>query len=390
MASKQVLRPLLALLATVLLGSCVGGNGSGAASKAGRVLILGMDGTRSELLELAHMPNLARLSASGFSDLDAITGDVSLSGPGWSSMLTGVWCDKHNVIDNDVSWANSQFNVYPHFMARVEQLRPELKTFSVSHWEPINEEILCADERADNCGRVDKVVSKSTDAGVRDAVVDILNFDNPDAVFVQFDDIDHAGHGTAPYMTTAGGFCPKAAGSRDGACTVSGMNSEYIRAGEVTDGYIGDILTALYRRPNYKDENWLVIVSPDHGGAGTLQNQHGFNTAQERRTFFIVSGPPASPLPGTPVSSLAGLPNAANNGSPPTDTTGVKIVDVAATALFHLRIPIDPKWGLEGQPVGLPGVPAYVEKTIPSCMNPASFAPDNRQPEDGNNGTPAP
>lgn len=385
------MRPLL-ILSTIAftLAACVGGNETGAANKAGRVLILGLDGTRSELLELANMPNLNRLRATGFTDLDAITGDVSLSGPGWASMMTGVWCDKHNVVDNDASWANSQFNLYPHFMARVEQIKPELKTVSVSHWEPINEEILCADERADNCGRVDKIISKSTDAGVRDTVVDLLNFDNPDVVFVQFDDIDHAGHGTAPYMTTAGGFCPRSTGSTDGACTASGMNSEYIRAAQVTDGYIGDILTALYRRPNYNAENWIVILSPDHGGAGTAQNQHGFNTAQERRTFFIVSGPRVVPLPGRPITTLAGLPATTGNGSAPTDLTGAKIVDVAATALFHLRIAIDPKWGLEGQPIGLPGVPAYVEKPVPSCMNPAAFQPDSRQPGDGNNGTPEP
>ena len=385
------MRPAL-LLSTIALtlAACVGGNETGGANQPGRVLILGLDGTRSELLEIAAMPNVSRLRATGVTDLDAVTGDVSLSGPGWSSMLTGVWCDKHNVVDNDASWENSQFNLYPHFLTRVEQIRPELKTVSVSHWEPINEEILCAFERADNCGRVDTIISKSTDAGVRDEVVDILNFGNPDVVFVQFDDIDHAGHGTAPYMTTAGGFCPRNSGSMDGACTAAGMNSEYLRAGRVTDGYIGDILTALYRRPNYKAENWIVILSPDHGGAGTAQNQHGFNTAQERRTFFIISGDRIAPLPGRPITTLAGLPATSGNASPPTDITGAKIVDVAATALFHLRIAIDPKWGLDGQPVGLPGVPPYVEKAIPSCMNPAAFQPDNRQPGDGNNGTPAP
>ena len=374
------MRPLL-MLSTLafVLAACGGDSAPGEVNKVGRVLIIGLDGSRSELLEIAAMPNLNRLRASGFTDLDAVTGDVSLSGPGWSSMLTGVWCDKHNVLDNDATWANSQFNVYPHFLARVEQSQPQLKTVSVSHWAPINEEILCADERNDNCGGVDRVISESSDAGVRDRVVALLKGDNPDVVFAQFDDIDHAGHGTEPYMTTAGGFCPRAAGSIDGACTASGLNSEYLRAAEVTDGYIGDILDALYRRPNYSAENWLVIVSPDHGGAGTVPNQHGFNTAQERRTFFIVSGARVAPLPGAPVTTLAGLPATTGNSSPPTDITGAKIVDVAATALFHLRIPIDPRWGLDGQPIGLPGAPAYVERPIATCFDAASFTPDSRQ-----------
>jgi len=374
------MRPLL-MLSTIafVLAACGGNSAPSGVNPTGRVLIIGLDGTRSELLEIAAMPNLNRLRATGFTDLDAVTGDVSLSGPGWSSMLTGVWCDKHHVLDNDVTWANSQFNAYPHFLARVEQQQPQLKTVSVSHWAPINEEILCADERDDDCGGVDEVISESSDAAVRDTVVGLLKASDPDVVFVQFDDIDHAGHGTEPYMTTLGGFCPRATGSVDGACTVSGLNSEYLRAAEVTDGYIGDILDALYRRPHFQTENWLVIVSPDHGGAGSVPNQHGFNTAQERRTFFIVSGGLTAALPGAPVTTLAGLPATTGNSSPPPDVRGAKIVDVAATALFHLGIAIDPRWGLDGQPIGLQDAPAYVERPIPSCFNPASFTADSRQ-----------
>lgn len=369
------MRALLSCTLALWLAAC-GSSAPGSTAPDARVLIIGLDGTRSELLEIAAMPQLSQFRARGVTDLDAITGDVSLSGPGWASLLSGVWCDKHGVVDNDVSWANSRFDRYPHFLTRVEQARPELHTVSVSHWAPINDEILCADERADDCGAVDTVITQTSDAGVRDAVVQLLRQGDPDVVFVQFDDIDHAGHGTEPYQTTAGGFCPRDSGSLDGACTVSGLNSEYLRAAQVTDGYLGDIFTALYQRPGFSAENWVIMLSPDHGGAGTLQNQHGFNTAQERRTFFILSAARTTPLPGQAVTTLAGLPDASGNSRPPVDVTGVKIVDVAATALFHLGIAIDPQWGLDGQPVGLPGVPLYVERPIASCYNPATFVPD--------------
>lgn len=365
------------LLLALGLAACGADDAGPAAPVSGRVLILGLDGTRSEGIELAQTPNLDALRASGYVDLDAITGDVSLSGPGWASMLSGVWCDKHKVVDNDVSWANSNFAGYPHFFARAEQARPTLRSASVVHWAPINDEILCADERADDCGGVDEVITRDTDEGVRDAVVGLLRDGDPEAVFVQFDDIDHAGHGTAP-SSPPGGFCPRPAGEPDGNCVLRGFNAEYLAETERIDGYVGDILVTLRQRARYAQENWLILVSPDHGGGGQVFNQHGFNVAQDRRTFLIVAGPAARPLPGTPVTRLEDLSPVENNGLPPTDTGGAKIVDIAATALFHLGIPIDPAWQIEGQPVGVVDAPAYDERAIPSCYSAAPSTPNAR------------
>ncbi|MGJ8670243.1 MAG: alkaline phosphatase family protein, partial [Oceanococcus sp.] len=340
----------------------------------GRVMIIGMDGTRSDVIELANTPSVDSIRANGHTDLDAITGDISLSGPGWSSMLTGVWCDKHQVLDNDATWSLSQFDQYPHFMQRAEAVKPDLVSVSVSHWDPINDEILCADEMASGCGGADHVINVATDAEVRDEVVNLLSSTNADIVFMQFDDIDHAGHGD-PETFDPGGFCPHDPALGDGACTTT--NPNYLTSTETTDGYIGDVLQALYDRPNFSEENWLILVSPDHGGGGTLPNQHGFDNAQDRRTFFIISGQQARPLPGPVVDSIESLPaplligpQAPTPGLTPSDAAGAKIVDIAATALFHLGIDIDPAWGLDGQAIGVAGAPDYEERVIPTCFAP--------------------
>ena len=49
----------------------------------------------------------------GASSLKARTGDITLSGPGWASMLTGVWREKHGVRTNDFKGHNPKD--YPHF-----------------------------------------------------------------------------------------------------------------------------------------------------------------------------------------------------------------------------------------------------------------------------------
>ena len=331
----------------------------GAESRAAqsRLLVIGLDGTRADALAVAKVPNLTALAVDGSVNLDAITNDISLSGPGWASMLSGVWCDKHGVRDNDATWPLSRFDEYPHFLRRVEAAQPDLITASVSHWAPINDEILCASEAGDDCP-VDFVSSPATDAGVRDEAVKLLKEQNPHALFLQFDDIDHAGHGETPLPIGSNGFCPFPDGDTDyrgqtGACTAADFNPAYVATLELTDGYIGDILSAVHARPDFLNENWLVLVSADHGGGGMIKNQHGFPHAQDRRTFLIVSGPGARALPAAQL----------------------KLVDVAATALAHLGIPLDPAWNLDGQPVGIASAGLYQDRPVPGCVDALGLYP---------------
>ena len=384
--SIQTLQTLLSMV--VVLSACTSDGSSpssslgdsavqtiAASTDPGRVLIIGLDGTRSEVISQANTPHLFTLAQSGFFDLDAITGDVSLSGPGWSSMLTGVWCDKHKVIDNDVTWNVSRFDLYPHFFERVKAFNPSAQTVSISHWAPINDKLLCKNGQANNCRNEHQIINAASDLEVKNSAITQLTIGNPTALFLQFDDIDHAGHGD-PSMMKPGGFCPNTTGTVDGQCTVSGMNTNYVSEVKRIDSYIGEVLTALYARPDFNAENWLILASPDHGGGSTVFNQHGFNTSQDRRTFIIVNGKNAAPLPGKPVTQLNRLPNGLSNSLPSSDITGAKITDVAATALFHLGIPIQQAWGLSGLPVGVKGAPAYQERSIPSCYSTANPVAD--------------
>ena len=126
-------------------------------------------------------------------------------------------------------------------------------------------------------------------------------------LFVHYDDVDHAGH--------TKGFDPK--------------EPAYLEAIAQADRRIGRLLAAIRARKTYRKENWLIIVSTDHGGSG---RHHGGNTPAQRTIFLLVSGTNAVRGPLEP---------------PP------RIVDVPATALAHLGIAIKPGWGWDGKPVGL-------------------------------------
>jgi predicted AlkP superfamily pyrophosphatase or phosphodiesterase len=295
-------RPLLVWLLLTLLSPLASGQDptTGDKSRPRKVLIIGIDGCRPDALVAAKAPHLHALVKEGASSLKAQTGPITVSGPGWSSMLTGAWADKHGVRTNDFKGEN--LKQYPHFFRRLKQARPKSFTASVVHWAPIADHIV-----------VDADINRKhkTDAEVARDAVTVLGRPELDVLFVHFDDVDGAGHGK--------GFHP----------TVP----EYLAAIEKTDAYVGALLKAMRGRPKSAAEDWLVLVSTDHGGSG---KSHGKDNPEHRTIFFIAHGPSVKPGTIEP---------------PPL------IVDVATTALMHLGVPPQKSWDLDGKAVGLKVAP---------------------------------
>jgi hypothetical protein len=116
------------------------------AQPAKKLLVIGVDGLRPDALMKANTPHFDRLAREGaFATNTLIQGDRykasdTISGPGWSSLLTGVWADKHGVHDNNFTGRN--YGQYPHFFARLKKANPEAKTYSFVSWAPIDEFIV--------------------------------------------------------------------------------------------------------------------------------------------------------------------------------------------------------------------------------------------------------
>ncbi|MGC9407512.1 alkaline phosphatase family protein [Streptomyces sp. DZ1-3] len=274
-----------------------------AAAKTPKVLVIGLDGALLTRIKDADAPNLDALMAAGLTAPSTIYANPlapTMSGPGWSTLITGVWPDKHNVRDN--AFAGHRFAQYPDFLTRIETAAPSRTTYAVSSWAPITDTVFSA--------AVDTRVSTPSaeyDTGTTSRAVDRLGNGNPDAVFVQLDNIDHAGHD-------------------HGAAS-----SQYLAAIHTADAQVGRMVAAVKSRPSYGAEDWLIMITADHGH--TDAGGHGGSTLPERSTFLIATGP-----------TLAA-------GSVRYD---VKMPDVAASALAHLGIAIDPAWNLDGRPVQQP------------------------------------
>lgn len=278
-----------------------------------RVLVIGIDGTRRDALLEAKTPNIDKLLKQGaFAENTQILGERyqkndTVSGPGWSSFLTGVWADKHGVNDN--SFKGKNYEKYPHFFAYVKKEFPQAVTASFVDWEPIDKQIVShADIRkvypahgADDYTLKDQSVTEDT--------VKLLKNEDPHVVVSYLGAIDETGHKF--------GFHPSV--------------PEYMKAIETVDHRIGEILSSLFSRENFEQERWLILVSTDHGGRGTGHGG-GHEYPEIRNTFLIVSGQ----------DSAVG-----------TIEEQTYVVDLPVTALVHLGVQIDPAWKLDGHAVGL-------------------------------------
>ena len=241
-------------------------------------LVIGVDGLSPYGMVTSSTPALDRLTDGQFGGPEYGTGytpfafaggvlgtptqQVTSSGPGWSTVLTGVWTDQHGVTNNSFSGADYENN--PAYLEILEESFSDFYSASVARWTPIDTQIISTVDDADSM--VDFRRSPSSDfdvAATSEAVLALTPAARPSALFVHFDDVDIAGHGTGLF------------------------SNNYQAVVETTDGYIGRLLDAIEARPTFADEDWQVIITADHGhrpGGG-----HGGQTALERSIPFILA-----------------------------------------------------------------------------------------------------
>ncbi|MDC0935445.1 alkaline phosphatase family protein [Pirellulales bacterium] len=308
MKLKQLLRTCLLFLG---MSSLVAGS---ALAQVKKSLVVGIDGMGfgDKGFSVASTPNMDALIDGtwspgyngAYSDqafaggvLGTPTQQVTVSGPGWTTMLTGVWADQHNVTGNGFS--NPDVANNPAYLGTAKANDNSLVTATFLWWPILNASIV---EPINNDGDANndldyQLVTENDAATVAD-VVERLNMNgfgdlDADLSFVELDDGDAAGH----------------------RCGSSGQC--YEDELEELDSQVGQILTAIRGRPTFDSEDWQVIVSADHGHLPA--GGHGGQSTIERTIPFIVSS------------------RTLNQGTLP---QGVSHADIAPTVLDHFGIPI--------------------------------------------------
>ena len=222
---------------------------------------------------------------------------LTFSGPGWGAYMTGLHVDRHGADTNEFE------NVVPgttDWFTPLEAFDPSLDTRRAVTWVIADDSIPSGADIADVYE-----YNLNGDQLMTNRVVNLMQDPATDVVMTFFSDVDTAGH--------ACGFSPTA------ACYLAEIAN--------VDGQIGQIMNAMAARPSFANEDWLVILTSDHGGLGT--GHHG-GLPEQRTIPFIVAGPLATTV----------LPQA-----------NPRQVDVAATVLTYFGAPIPSNY--DGHAVGL-------------------------------------
>ncbi len=297
-----------------------------------RVLLIGIDGCRADALRTAmdsgKAPTLRKFASEGCADwsvfaggeLGGATEQATSSGPGWSTILTGVWRNKHGVSSN--KFEHHRIAEFPHFMRRIKDAKPAAWCGSLVNWPEI-QHFIAEPSRKDGREFLSEKVMlvpdpakkgrdwPELDIAIRDRTVALLREKNPDALFVYFGQVDETGHAAT-----------------DPAGMFSAANAPYLGAITRVDALAADVLAALRARPHFAEEDWLILATTDHGGTGT---SHGKQSPEERNIWLLANGGPF------------------RGGAVLTQKCGHAIVP--PTVFQHLGLAIDPAWGWEEKPL---------------------------------------
>lgn len=242
------------------------------------VLILGLDGLRwSVAAETGVGPTLQKLAEQG--RWHEMTMEVpTISGPGWSSILTGTPHSEHCVRDN--SLVGGRLWNCPDILSKAFYQDQSTRTFAAAGWPVLVDPnglgpVIHPRVEQQKAG-LHNVIARdgethgytAVDPEIRDITLAKLRADAFDAGFVYFCTVDDAGH-------------------------VWGlMGEQYREAVRSVDEHVNAITAAVEQRARDADEDWLVIVTTDHGHVD--EGGHGGGTPEERESWVITWSPTGS------------------------------------------------------------------------------------------------
>lgn len=242
---------------------------------AKKAIVIGYDGCRADLFPLLATSKKSAVNTlledgghaiftyAGGVNYPAENIQATSTAPGWCSMLTGVLADVHHITDNDMV---KEIEPKTLLLSLVEEGLAEKSAFYVSwdgHFSRKNATYYAEKQYARSEGVAATYRRAFFDPGTkRNILADLKKKDCSDFIFSTLEFTDHEGHNS--------GFTP--------------TNPRYVSAFRDAEAAGADIIAAVRARKTYDAEDWLILITTDHGGIG---GGHGGPSIEERITFIV-------------------------------------------------------------------------------------------------------
>jgi len=240
-----------------------------------KCIVMGWDGARCDAIPMLKdetQSAIREVSGAGALFVSYAGGESKIIGtqntstaPGWASILTGKWAKYTGVYNNGDLLKSSCRTV---LTSLVEGGQASSSLFLCSWGGHIaagdatyREEAAYTEQRGLNA----RWLTLSGDDTVHAALAaEVSSPDAADIIFFIYERPDSAGHGS--------GF--------------GNDNPEYVEAVRACDRDSYQLLKLIEARDTYAQEDWLIIITSDHGGLGT---GHGTQTVECRTTFIATN-----------------------------------------------------------------------------------------------------
>lgn len=240
-----------------------------------KAIVIGYDGCRADILSemqkeqsgisllLDEGASLDLLYCGGVNYPEKNTQKTSTA-PGWCSILTGKWAEAHGITANDITKEIEPKTLLVSLVENGDIDSSAFITKWAGHFDRRKATYLAEKAYCEEKGlSVSYNKCKNDEASLSFTLDEIKKADCADFLFVIYEQTDSAGH------------------SKD----FSFNNSLYKEAFIEADKYGYDTISAIKERETYEQEDWLIIITSDHGG---IDDNHGGASIQERMTFAVV------------------------------------------------------------------------------------------------------
>ena len=257
------------------------------AKAPGKAVFIILDGIPADVIERVPTPAIDEIARAGGYARSHVGGDLgkptetpTISAPGYMSLITGTWGYKHNVWDNEQQSPNYR---YWNLFRIVETVAPERKTAIFSTW--LDNRTVLIGEGKPGAGdfRIDHAVDGlendtaafphdpaeryilAIDDRVADEAATWIAAEGPDLSWVYLEYTDSVAHET-------------------------GDGDAFDAAVQHADALVGRIWESVKQR-EARGEDWMIVVTTDHGRDAVTGKDHGGQSARERTTWIATNNP---------------------------------------------------------------------------------------------------